>query len=396
MNCSIEPEFSEPESSLINTVSPVKSTRYRLDATRLSEMTTIGVGGRVEKVVNANSREEFIEAIREVDENSAELLVIGGGSNILAGDADFSGVVVHDARSGIEILSEDACGGARMRVAAGTSWDEVVVFAIAHGWMGLECLSGIPGTVGAASVQNIGAYGADVSGVIASVRTYDRKTGQQRTFFNTDLNFGYRYSILKESILSGEWGNSPRWIVLDVDFHLRRATLSEPILYAQLAEHLGAKIGERVPANAVREAVLDLRKSKGMILDDGDRNTYSLGSFFTNPVISEMAAVNLPAEAPKYAVTNNAAKNQIGAAAPKIPGQVKTSAAWLISHSGFTLGYGLPADAAISRKHSLALTNQGNASAVDIVQLAREIKTKVATDFGVELIPEPILVGVEI
>lgn len=391
MYCAI-PEPHQPT----KTTPSVETTRYRPTATALAQMTTIGVGGKVANVENVASREEFIDAIRSADEAQRELLVVGGGSNILASDADFPGVVVHDTRAEIEILSEDFCGGARMRVAAGTPWDDVVVFAIEHGWMGLESLSGIPGTAGAAPVQNIGAYGADASGVIASVRTYDRKTAQQRTFFLSDLDFGYRHSVLKQSILDGEWGNSPRWIVLDVDFHLRLATLGEPIRYAQLAQHLGVKVGSRVPATDVRAAVLELRRNKGMVLDDADRDTYSLGSFFTNPVLNEELAEQLPADAPRFAVADNAAVNQIGAAAPKIPGQVKTSAAWLIAHSGFNLGYGLPNAAALSTKHALALTNRGAAKTEDIVNLAREIRDGVSQKFGVELVPEPVTVGVEI
>ena len=391
MYCAI-PEPHQPT----KTIPSVETTRYRPAATTLAQMTTIGVGGKVANVENVASREEFIDAIRSADEAQRELLVVGGGSNILASDADFSGVVVHDTRADIEILSEDFCGGARMRVAAGTPWDDVVVFAIEHGWMGLESLSGIPGTAGAAPVQNIGAYGADASGVIASVRTYDRKTAQQRTFFLSDLDFGYRHSVLKQSILDSEWGNSPRWIVLDVDFHLRLATLGEPIRYAQLAQHLGVEVGSRVPANDVRAAVLELRRSKGMVLDDADRDTYSLGSFFTNPVLNEKLAEQLPADAPRFAVANNAAINQIGAAAPKIPGQVKTSAAWLITHAGFDRGYGLPNAAALSTKHALALTNRGAAKAEDIANLAREIRDGVFQKFGVELVPEPVTVGIEI
>ncbi|XCB30633.1 UDP-N-acetylmuramate dehydrogenase [Arcanobacterium hippocoleae] len=201
---------------------------------------------------------------------------------------------------------------------------------------------------------------------------------------------------MKESILSGEWGSCPRWIVLDVDFHLRRATLSEPIRYAQLAKHLGVQLGERVPASEVRAAVLNLRTSKGMILDDSDRDTYSLGSFFTNPVISAETAMQLPEDAPRFDVLNNAAKNQIGAAAPKVAGQIKTSAAWLITHAGFKPGFGLPGSASISTKHALALTNRGDAAAADIVSLARQVRDGVFEKFGIKLVPEPVTVGIEI
>ncbi|MBM7824904.1 UDP-N-acetylmuramate dehydrogenase [Arcanobacterium pluranimalium] len=391
MTCSI-PEPTEPTHAL----PAVLTTRLQPDARRLADMTTIAVGGKVRSFENLSFEAEIIAAVTEADRSGEEVLVIGGGSNILASDADFPGVVVHDDRVSIEILSEDSCGGAQMRVTAGTPWDAVVVFAIEHGWMGLEGLSGIPGTVGAAPVQNIGAYGQEVAGTIASVRTFDRKSGTIRTFFAADLKFGYRHSILKESLLSGEWGATPRWIVLDVVFHLRRATLSEPIRYAQLAQKLGVDAGERVPASDVRSAVIELRRSKGMVLDAVDRDTFSLGSFFTNPILSEEQAAALPDDAPKYGVGKSGGANQIGAAAPQIEGQVKTSAAWLIDHAGFKPGFGMPGPAAVSTKHSLALTNRGEASASDVVSLAQTIRDGVRERFGVTLVPEPVLVNVTI
>ncbi|WP_124054127.1 UDP-N-acetylmuramate dehydrogenase [Arcanobacterium ihumii] len=391
MTCSI-PEPSEPTS----TQAPVLSTRLSPNATRLSQMTTIGVGGKVQQFENVSSEEDFISAIETFDEESQKLLVLGGGSNILASDADFLGTVIHDARSNIETIAEDSCGGAQMRVSAGTSWDEVVVYAIEHGWMGLEALSGIPGTVGAAPVQNIGAYGQEVAASIASVRTFDRKTKTVRTFFASDLNFGYRSSILKASMVEGPWGPSPRWIVLDVLFHLRRATLSEPVRYAQLANTLDINPGERVPSRDVRGAVLKLRGGKGMVLDLQDRDTYSLGSFFTNPILSEEQAESLPEDAPRYGVSQSTSVDQIGAAAPQIAGQIKTSAAWLIDRAGFKPGFGLPGNAAVSTKHSLALTNRGGATSEEIVRLAQTIRDGVLDQFGVTLVPEPVLVGVTI
>ncbi|MFC5370573.1 UDP-N-acetylmuramate dehydrogenase [Arcanobacterium bovis] len=391
MTCSI-PEPTEPT----HTQPPVLTTRLGANPRRLADMTTIAVGGAVAKYENLTSETDIVAAVTDADNSGTELLILGGGSNILASDADFPGVVIHDGRTSIEILSEDSCGGAQMRVAAGTPWDAVVVFAIEHGWMGLEGLSGIPGTVGAAPVQNIGAYGQEVAGTIASVRAFDRKTQTIRTFFAADLKFGYRHSALKESLLSGEWGATPRWIVLDVVFHLRRATLSEPIRYAQLAQKLGVNAGERVPASDVRSAVIELRRSKGMVLDVIDRDTFSLGSFFTNPILSEEQAAALPEDAPKYGVGKSGAANQIGAAAPQIDGQVKTSAAWLIDHVGFKPGFGMPGPAAVSTKHSLALTNRGGARDSDVVDLARAIRDGVRERFGVTLVPEPVLLNITI
>ncbi|MCI7305214.1 MAG: UDP-N-acetylmuramate dehydrogenase, partial [Trueperella sp.] len=335
---------------------------------------------------------EIVDAVSTADAEGRPVLVVGGGSNILASDEPFDGVVVHDTRSAIETLMEDSCGGAEMRITAGTPWDEAVVYAIEHGWMGLEALSGIPGSVGAAPVQNIGAYGQEVAETLAQVRTWDRKTRQFRTLFLSDMKFGYRDSILKRSIA----GASPRWVVLAVTFHMRRATLSRPIGYGQLARTLGVEIGERAPSSDVRAAVLELRASKGMVLDDADRDTYSLGSFFTNPVLSEEQAALLPPEAPRFGVARHDAVNQIGAAAPTIPGQVKTSAAWLIDHAGFKPGYNMPGPAALSTKHCLALTNRGGASGEDIAALAREIRDGVRDKFGVTLVPEPVLVGLQI
>lgn len=385
MSCYI-PEPSEPTA----TVPPVRTTRYRGDS--LAQMTTIGVGGPVAEVVNAKSEAEIVDAVSTADAEGRPVLVVGGGSNILASDEPFDGVVVHDTRSAIETLMEDSCGGAEMRMTAGTPWDEAVVYAIEHGWMGLEALSGIPGSVGAAPVQNIGAYGQEVAETLAQVRTWDRQTGQFRTLFLSDMEFGYRDSILKRSIA----GASPRWVVLAVTFHMRRATLSRPIGYGQLARTLGVEIGERAPSSDVRAAVLELRASKGMVLDDADRDTYSLGSFFTNPVLSEEQAALLPPEAPRFGVARHDAVNQIGAAAPTIPGQVKTSAAWLIDHAGFKPGYNMPGPAALSTKHCLALTNRGGASGEDIAALAREIRDGVRDKFGVTLVPEPVLVGLQI
>ncbi|MEW6902395.1 UDP-N-acetylmuramate dehydrogenase [Trueperella pyogenes] len=381
-----------PEPSRHATVAPVETSRYHGDS--LAQMTTIGVGGPVAAVVNASSEAEIIDAVSTADAEGRPLLVVGGGSNILASDKPFDGVVVHDTRCEIETLMEDGCGGAEMRLSAGTPWDEAVVYAIEHGWMGVETLSGIPGSVGAAPVQNIGAYGQEVAETLAQVRTWDRRTNQIRTLFLSDLEFGYRDSILKRSI--GEFGASPRWVVLSVTFHMRRATLSRPIGYSQLARTLGIELGERAPAADVRAAVLELRAAKGMLLNDADRDTYSLGSFFTNPVLSEEQAAQLPAQAPRFGVAKHDAVNQIGAAAPRIEGQVKTSAAWLIDHAGFSAGYNMPGPAALSTKHCLALTNRGGASGEDIADLARTIRDAVEEKFGVRLAPEPVLVGLEI
>lgn len=352
-------------------------------------------------MVHATSERELINAIVAADDAGLPLLVVGGGSNILAGSADFAGVVVRDMRHEITTVFEEGCPGARIHVTAGTPWDETVVYAVTHGWMGMEALSGIPGTTGAAIVQNIGAYGQEVAGTVAAARTFDRLTRSVRTLFMSDMKLGYRTSILKESMRVPDaegrvWGPSPRWIVLDVDFQLRLASLSEPIRYGQLATFLGVAPGDRAPSSDVREAVLELRRGKGMVLDDEDRDTYSAGSFFINPVLAQSDALRLPPEAPRYDVTDATAVNQIGAAAPKIPGLVKTSAAWLIDHAGFSKGYGMPGPVALSSKHALALTNRGGASGEQIADVARTIRAGVREQFGVDLEPEPVVIGLDI
>lgn len=393
MSCSL-PEFVGHETP----VPPVQSSRVADNPTALAQMTTFGVGGKIKDLVLATSEADIVDAVRQADEEGLPVLVIGGGSNILASDAPFDGVVVRDMRQELSTTMDDGCGGGQMRVTAGVPWDDVVVYAIEQEWMGLEALSGIPGSAGAAPVQNIGAYGQEVAQTIASIRVYDREEKRVHTLFLDDLKFGYRSSILKSSMHGegAQWGPSPRWIVLSVDFHMRRATLSEPIRYAQLAQHLGVDLETRVPATDVRAAVLDLRRSKGMVLDDGDRDTYSAGSFFTNPVISEEVAATLPDAAPRFGVSSSAAVNQIGAAAPMVEGQIKTSAAWLIAHAGFAPGYGDSQTAALSSKHSLALTNRGGASADELVALARTIRDGVLDSFGIELVPEPVLVGLSL
>ncbi|MBE6483259.1 MAG: UDP-N-acetylmuramate dehydrogenase [Actinomycetaceae bacterium] len=387
VSCSIPEHSGAP----VDVIPPVPSARQREDATSLGELTTIGVGGAVASVINAATEEEVIEAVRQADEDGVPVLVLGGGSNILASDETFDGVVVRDTRRDIHLLQEGGCEGANLRVLAGTPWDDFVVHTIENEWMGVEALSGIPGTVGAAPVQNIGAYGQEVAGSIARVRVWDRQAGRPREIPMADLHFGYRSSILKESLRHG-WGPSPRYIVLSVDFQLRIASLSAPVAYKQLASALGVQMGARVPAAELRAAVLELRRSKGMVLDDADRDTYSCGSFFTNPILTAEQADALPEDAPRFPVTD-LSHTFLGKESPEVAGLVKSSAAWLINHAGFNPGFGLPGPAALSTKHCLALTNRGGASAAQIRDLARTVRDGVESTFGVRLEPEPVLVG---
>ena len=270
-----------------------------------------------------------------------------------------------------------------MRTSAGTPWGAFVSWTLDQGLSGLEALSGIPGTVGASPVQNVGAYGHEVAETLDHVLVWDRQEGHEARLSAEDLGFGYRTSVIKRS-LSADWGPTGRWVVLDAVFRLERSALSAPVLYGELARRIGARAGERAQARLVREAVLALRAGKGMVLDDADHDTWSAGSFFTNPILSADEADALPAGAPRF---------------PAGDGRVKTSAAWLIDHAGFTKGFALPEAgdpprASLSTKHVLALTNRGGAAASDIEALARAVRAGVRRAYGVDLVPEPVAVGI--
>jgi UDP-N-acetylmuramate dehydrogenase len=245
---------------------------------------------------------------------------------------------------------------------------------VATGWSGVEALSGIPGATGATPVQNVGAYGQEVADTVATVRTWDREDARVRTFAASDCAFSYRHSRFKAERFRG----GPRYVVLEVTFQLRIADLSAPVRYTELARALGVEVGERAPLADVRAAVLRLRGGKGMVLDSADPDTWSAGSFFTNPILDRASAEALPADAPRW---------------PAGDGLVKISAAWLIEHAGFGKGFGLPGPASLSTKHSLAVTNRGTASAGDVLALARRVRDGVRERFGVELVPEPVLVN---
>jgi UDP-N-acetylmuramate dehydrogenase len=334
----------------------------------LAAHTTLRVGGPARDLVEVTSTHELVEVVRALDAAGEPVLVLGGGSNLLVGDAGFDGTVVLVATRGV---SQDvaSCSGAVVTVAAGEPWDPFVALTVDQGWTGMEALSGIPGSIGASPIQNVGAYGAEVGQHITTVRTLDRSTGRVRTLFAVECGFGYRTSVFKTQ--------PGRYVVLDVTFQLHLGSLSAPVRYAELARVLGVEVGTRVPAREVREAVLALRASKGMVLDDADPDTWSAGSFFTNPLLDEAAAAALPEGAPRF---------------PQPDGRTKTSAAWLIEHAGFGRGWGDGA-ARLSTKHTLALTNRGSASAGDVLALARQVRSGVEQTFGVVLEPEPVLVG---
>jgi UDP-N-acetylmuramate dehydrogenase len=337
----------------------------------LADHTTLRVGGAARRMIIAETETELIETVRELDAAGEPQLILGGGSNLLVGDSGFDGTVIKIATRGVD---EDtaACSGAVITVAAGEPWDPLVSYALERSWSGLEAMSGIPGLVGATPIQNVGAYGAEVSELISTVRTLDRSTGQLKTLFPTECGFGYRTSRFKS--------DPGRFLVLSVTFQLPLGSMSQPIRYPELARALGIDVGQRAPAPEVRQAVLALRTAKGMVLAEDDHDTWSAGSFFTNPLISSAQARTLPPDAPRF--------NQAD-------GMIKTSAAWLIERAGFGKGYGNGA-ARLSRKHTLALTNRGRATAADLLSLAREIRAGVQTKFDIELVPEPVLVGCEL
>lgn len=445
----------------------------------LAELTTFHVGGAVKRYLRTADRDELIAAIREADGTTEKLagaaingetvpreplLFLGGGSNILAADRGFDGLVLSDARQDIAVLNQT--GGTHrtptrergradnqgaigalttiysaanysavsctdperviIRATAGVPWDKLVEYTIAAGWSGLEALSGIPGTVGAAPVQNIGAYGAEVAETLRCVRVLDRLTGLECTLTRADLALTYRNSNLKRSMRDPKigggrrWTPTGRWIVLEAEFQLGREELSRPVRYQQLADALSVQLGVRVPTRRVREAVLELRRSKGMVVDPTDQDTWSAGSFFTNPIVSQEVAASLPSDAPRFPVearaeaagspsssltgstgsqgdalgnSQSTEQNQPQDSASSPTDLVKISAAWLISHAGFAKGFRVDPQvpAALSHKHVLALTNQGSATAKDVLELAETVQRGVRQKFGIDLTPEPII-----
>ncbi|HEX6328820.1 MAG TPA: UDP-N-acetylmuramate dehydrogenase [Jiangellaceae bacterium] len=343
----------------------------------LSELTTLRLGGPPARLIDAESEAALIAGVAECDDRGEPLLLLGGGSNVVVADEGFPGTVIRVRSRGVTVDASGcdpddlaACGGLLVSVAAGETWDDLVMRAVGEGWIGVEALSGIPGSVGATPIQNVGAYGQEVAKTIWSVRTYDREARMIRTFANAECGFAYRASRFK---------GSNRYVILGVTYQLLQGTLSTPVRYAELAGLLDVGVGERAKLGDVRAAVIELRRAKGMVLDPADHDTWSVGSFFTNPVLDANQAAALPAAAPRW---------------PMADGRVKTSAAWLIEHSGFGRGYPGPGRrVSLSHKHTLALTNRGDATTADLITLAREVRDGVARTFDIELVNEPMLVG---
>ncbi|MEI5584741.1 MULTISPECIES: UDP-N-acetylmuramate dehydrogenase [unclassified Agromyces] len=390
---------------------------------RFADLTTLRVGGPIGRLVTATTPAGLVELVREAEASGEPWMVLGGGSNLLVGEEGFPGTVVRIATRGIDVLPGDREGTVRLRVQAGENWDELVAHTVVQGYSGLEALSGIPGSVGASPVQNIGAYGQELADALVGIEFLDEGAAEPRFMAADELELGYRTSVLKQGL---------RGVVVSVEFALHDTTaerevlgeaVGRPVAYAQLAQALGVQLGDRVPVARVREAVLALRSGKGMVLDPNDPDSVSAGSFFTNPIVSEHVARTLPADAPRWYVEPDEpdevtlladleARSPLDAflehqaeveraerraeAEPREP-LVKLSAAWLIEHSGIRRGFALPGSrAAISTRHTLALTNRGGASADEVAQLARFVQGRVQSEFGITLHPEPVLIGLEL
>lgn len=365
---------------------------------RLAEYTTLRLGGPAWRFSVASSAADLVAAVAGADRHGEPLLVLGGGSNLVVADAGFPGMVVRAASAGLAFAAgHDAVA---VTAAAGQDWDEMVQRCLAEGLSGLECLSGIPGSAGATPIQNVGAYGQEVAETITAVQAYDRLAGEIVRLGHADLDFGYRTSMFKRQAAAGAAsdvaaGAGPgaatgRFVVLDVTFALAASPLSAPVRYTELARLLGVTEGSRVPLADAREAVLELRRGKGMVLDDSDPDTRSAGSFFTNPVVPAAQFGELSARLADAGGLPHW---------PAADGAVKLSAAWLIEHAGFRRGFRLADDldgARISTKHTLALTNPGGVSTASLVRLASAIRAGVRDAFGVELAAEPTLVGVSL
>jgi UDP-N-acetylmuramate dehydrogenase len=325
----------------------------------LAELTTLRVGGTPNSMVVATTESEIIGAVS----NNPNALILGGGSNIIVSD-NFNSDVIKIESIGFE-NDESACAGAWVTVAAGHNWNDFVASSVANGWTGIEGLAGIPGTVGATPIQNVGAYGQSVNETIAQVRAWNRQTKSVDTIFAADCEFGYRTSIFKKQ--------PDTWVILSVTFQLPLGTMSAPIAYNELAAKLNVELGDRVSTSDLQAAVLELRAGKGMVLDSADHDTWSVGSFFMNPRVSVA-----PENAPNW---------------PESDSTVKVSAAWLIEQAGFQKGFTLNGRAALSSKHTLAITNRGAATSSDISELADHIMQGVKAKFDIELKPEATFIS---
>jgi len=351
----------------VNVVPDVSAARQNDTPVPLAAYSTLRLGGPAGTLTVAIETDQAVTTVRNAAAEGRPVLVLAGGSNVVIGDGGFPGEVLLLRSRGIRVVQR-ADGQVVLRVAAGEGWDDFVAYTVANGYSGVECLSGIPGSAGATPIQNVGAYGQEVAHTIVAVHAYDRKSDTVRAMSPAECAFGYRSSVFK---------HNDRFLVLEVDFRLAVDGQSAPIRYAELARNLGVEAGDRVPLQQARDTVLKLRAGKGMVLDPDDRDTWSVGSFFTNPVLSAARWAELGLDAPHW---------------PAEDGTVKVPAAWLIEHAGFPKGFP-GAGVAISSKHTLALTNRGAGTTEALLDLARTIRDGVRDRFGIELHPEPVLIN---
>ncbi len=368
----------------------------------LASLTTLRTGGAPERMLEASTSAELIDALTDVWSRGDEWFVLGGGSNLFVGDDSFEGTVIRILTRGIEELPSPHAGRIRLRVQAGHGWDDLVAYAVEHGYAGLEAMSGIPGTVGASPVQNIGAYGQEIQETLVEVELIDEATGEVSVVPASELGLGFRTSVLKH-----HYGSVPqrRAVILSVTVDLLVAE-QRVVRGEQLRRALGLDSDAPVPLTWVRERILATRASKGMLLDENDPDTHGVGSFFQNAIVPEVVARALPPECPRWPVTPDldtvtviplaSYEGYVPAAKPEAP-DVKVSAAWLIEQAGIRKGFKLPRSrASVSTKHALALTNRGGATAAEVSELARFIQSRVHAEFGLVLQPEPVLLGVEL
>lgn len=370
----------------------------------LADLTTLRVGGTPRRTIEARSTDELVEALRDVWDSGDRWIVVGGGSNLLFADDDFDGTAILVRTSGVERLPSPRPGHVRLRVQAGHSWDDLVAQTVAAGLSGIEAMSGIPGTTGAAPIQNVGAYGQEIVETLVEVDLIDEATGEVSTVPASDLGLGLRTSVLKK-----HYGSVPERsaVILSVTLELAQVGHGDvPVRGAQLRSALGLDEDAAVSLAWIRETVLATRARKGMVLDESDHDTWSAGSFFQNPVVTAEFASTLPPEAPRWPMAVEPQEDTViplerfdGYIAPRagaLP-PVKVSAAWLIEQAGMRKGFRIPRSrAALSTKHALALTNRGSATAEEVAALARLIQQRVQSEFGVLLQPEPVFFDVEL
>lgn len=370
----------------------------------LAELTTLRAGARPRRMVEARSRDELVSHLRDLWSDGERVLVVGGGSNLLVGDEPFDGTVVLVRTEGLEVLPSERPGRLRVKAEAGHDWDDLVAFTVRSGLQGIEAMSGIPGTAGASPVQNIGAYGQELVQTLVEVELLDQDTHEVAVVPAAELELGFRTSVLK-----AHYGDVARRdaVVLSITLELAQVGHAEiPVAGAQLRQSLGLPADAMASLAWIRDTVLATRARKGMVLDPTDPDTFSAGSFFQNAIVSAAFARTLPPECPRWPVSVDLDPITVipldrydGIVPPPAVQEpdVKVSAAWLIEHSGLSKGFSLPRSrAGLSTKHALALTNRGGASAGELAQLARFIRGRVQSEFGLVLQPEPVLVGVEL